>query len=337
LPKKLNMDKKYQVYGMGNALVDLELIVSDEFLNSHNIEKGIMTLVEEETQNKIMKAIEDSDTTMQCGGSAANSVIAVSQLGGRSFYSCKVANDELGKFYINDLVNNGVDTNLQYHPLKTGITGKCLVMITEDAERTMNTFLGITSNFSKEELDFTALADSQYLYIEGYLVTSPLAVEAMKIAKDFAVKNNIKVAMTFSDPSMVMYFKDQLVDIIDSGVDLLFCNEQEACLYTDSENLEEASSKLSKIAKNWVVTRGAKGALIFDGKNTISIKSHKVEAVDTNGAGDMFAGAFLYGITNGCSFKTAGDLASLASSRVVSQFGPRLNVLEVARLKQIIM
>eukprot|EP00043_Microstomoeca_roanoka_P026070 m.10622 g.10622 ORF g.10622 m.10622 type:complete len:334 (+) comp6152_c0_seq1:115-1116(+) len=318
------MSKKYNVFGIGNALVDIVTEVDDQFLNDHNIEKGFMTLVDEESQTRISNAINMNNSNMQCGGSAANSIIAIAQFGGSSYYSCKVANDELGRFYHKDLRSNGVDSNLDKQELEEGITGKCLVMTTQDASRTMNTFLGITSNYSTAEITEAALKDSQYLYIEGYLVTSENGQEAMKHAKKIAEENGVKTALTFSDPSMVKYFREPMESVIGASVDLLFCNEEEALLYTGKDNLNEAREALRKEANRFVITLGKNGAMIFDGDTFIDIEPYKVSAIDTNGAGDLYAGAFLYGITNGRSYADAGKLASLASSKVVTQFGPRL-------------
>lgn len=318
------MSKKYNVFGIGNALVDIVTEVDDNFLVEHNIEKGLMTLVDEESQTKISNAINMNNSNKQCGGSAANSIIAVSQFGGSSYYSCKVADDDLGHFYKKDLKANGVDSNLNNIELEEGITGKCLVMTTDDASRTMNSFLGITQSFSRVEITEAALKDAEYLYIEGYLVTSENGVDAMKYAKKLAEENGVKTALTFSDPSMVKYFKEPMESVVGASVDLLFCNEEEAMLYTGKETVNEAREELKKAAKRFVITQGANGALIFDGDTFIDIEPYKVQAIDTNGAGDLFAGAFLYGITNGHSFADSGKLASLASSKVVTQFGPRL-------------
>ena len=318
------MSKKYDVYGIGNALVDIVTEVKDEFFSQYNIEKGLMTLVDQDRQFQLMNAIHLPTSSMQCGGSAANTMIGVSQFGGKSFYSCKVARDEMGEFYLNDLKENGVDTNLKFEETAQGITGKCLVMTSPDAERTMNTFLGITANFSVNEIHEFALRDSAYLYIEGYLVTSENGREAMKVAKELAEKNGVKTALTFSDPSMVKYFKKEMEEIVGASVDLLFCNEEEAMLFTSTNNIMEARQELKKVAKKFAITQGANGAMIYDGDTFIDIEPYQVKAVDANGAGDMFAGAFLYGITHGHSYAEAGKIASLASSKVVSKFGPRL-------------
>jgi len=318
------MSKKYDVYGIGNALVDIVTEVEDSFLDKYDIEKGLMTLVEADRQFELVEAINLHQSDKACGGSAANSIIATSQFGGNCFYSCKVANDDMGHFYLDDLENNGVDTNLTKSTAPDGITGKCLVMTTPDANRTMNTYLGITATYSVDEIREDALRNSNYVYLEGYLVTSDNGVEAMKTAKKLAEDNGVKVALTFSDPSMVKYFKPQMGSVVGASVDLLFCNEEEAMLFTDKPTIEEAREELKKVAKKFAITQGANGAMIFDGDTFIDIEPYEVKAVDTNGAGDMFAGAFLYGITHGHSYAEAGKIASLASSKIVSKFGPRL-------------
>ena len=315
---------KNDVYGIGNALVDMEFEVEDSFFQSHDIEKGLMTLVDEDRQTRLMSSIDTAVAKKQCGGSAANTIIGLSQFGGKAYYSCKVASDELGDFYMQNLKDAGVDTNLTNGNRQDGLTGKCLVMITPDADRTMNTFLGITSSFSPSELDPEAIKNSKYIYLEGYLITSPTGKAAMIEAKKIAEENGVKVAITLSDPSIVNFFKADFEEVIGSGVDLLFCNEDEALTYTEADNLLAARELLKNIAKNFAITLGSNGATIFDGDTFIDIESYKVDAVDTNGAGDMFAGAFLYGITHGHSQAQAGKLASLASSKVVSKFGPRL-------------
>lgn len=318
------MKKKYDVVGIGNALVDIEFKVTDQFFETYNIEKGLMTLVDEDRQKHLMKVINTEEAKKQCGGSAANTVIAVSQFGGNSYYSCKVANDDMGQFFMNDMLESGVDNNLNPGNLEPGITGKCLVMVTEDAERTLNTFLGITQNFSVKEINEQAIKDAAYVYIEGYLVTSDNGREAMRHAKNIAEQNQTKVALTFSDPAMVKYFKEGFDEVIGASVDLLFANEEEAKIYTAKENLLEAREELKKVARHFVITMGKNGAMIYDGETFVDIEPYKTTSVDSNGAGDMFAGAFIYGITNGHSYASSGKLASMASSKIVSQFGPRL-------------
>jgi len=316
--------KKYDVYGIGNAIVDIVTEVEYDFFEKNNIEKGVMTLVDEKRQLELMRVIDMKKSKMSGGGSAGNTVVALNQFGGRSFYSCLVAKDELGKFFLDDIKRNGVETNLTYENCPEGHSGRCLVMTSPDAHRTMNTFLGVSSFLSPEQLDEEAIKNSAYVYLEGYLVASPKGLDALKAAKKIAEKNKIDVALTFSDPSMVKYFDSQMKEVVGASVDLLFCNEEEAMIFTGTNSVPEAREKLREVAKRFAITLGANGALIFDGDTYINIEPYTVKAIDTNGAGDMFSGAFMYGITHGHSFAEAGKLASLASSKVVSQFGPRL-------------
>lgn len=324
------MTKKYDLYAIGNALVDMEYEVHDEFFKKHKIDKGLMTLVDEERQNYLLDALGTAPKKQQCGGSAANTAIACSQFGAKSFYSCKVAKDPIGNFYFQDLLDNGVHSNLQLQDREDGITGKCLVLITPDAERTMNTFLGITSSISKTQVDPEAIRSSQFMYMEGYLVASPSGREAAVHARRIAEAAGVKTAITFSDVNMVKFFKEGLREMMGEGIDLLFCNESEACAYTGVEDIMVAREKLKDIAKTFVITLGENGAVIFDGTTFIDIEPYPVQAVDSNGAGDMYAGAFLYAITNNHDYASAGKLASMAASKVVSQFGPRLKT-EVAQ------
>lgn len=328
------MAKKFDVYGIGNALVDMEFEVSADFLKSASIEKGLMTLVDEPRQAEIINTLHGTQHKRSCGGSAANTMIAISQFGGRSFYSCKVASDETGDFYFKDLMDNGVETNLSTSSLEPGVTGKCIVLITPDADRTMNTFLGITQNFSGKELIEEHIKNSNYLYIEGYLVASPTGKEAAIKARKIAESHNVKTALTFSDVNMVTYFADGLGEMLGSGVDFLFCNEAEAFAYTKTTDLKEASHALRKIAKSYAITLGPKGALVFDGEEEIHVVTIPVEAVDTNGAGDLFAGAMLYGINHGLSYADSAKLGCMASSTLVTQFGARLKREQALKIKE---
>ena len=314
----------YHVYGIGNALVDMEFEVSPDVLRQLNIDKGVMTLVDETRQDELLHQLNQAGGKRSCGGSAANTMVAIAQLGGKGFYSCKVANDDTGSFYLEDLLGCGVNTNLQNGDREPGTTGKCLVMITPDADRTMNTFLGITANLSETELVPEALADSEYLYIEGYLVSSPSAKAAAIKAREMAQAAGVKTALSLSDPNMVEFFKSGLLEMIGSGLDFVFANEDEALKMTDTQTLSEAVEHLKTLAKGFAITRGDRGSIIFDGQEMMEIEPVPVKAIDTVGAGDMYAGAFLYGITQGMSFAKAGKLASLASSRIVTRFGPRL-------------
>jgi sugar/nucleoside kinase (ribokinase family) len=327
------MNRKYHVYGLGNALVDMEFEVSPELLKTLNIDKGVMTLMDEDRQHEIINHLSDFHSKKSCGGSAANTMVAISQFGGKSFYSCKVAHDEMGAFYLEDLMSYGVDTNLKNRDTQEGITGKCLVLVTPDADRTMNTFLGITANFSPNELVSEAIEDSQYLYIEGYLVSSPTGKEAAIKAREIAQAAGVKTTLSLSDYNMTKFFNDGLLEIIGSGLDFIFANESEALEMANTDQIDLAIDYLKGLSQGFAITRGAKGSVIFDGEKLIEIEANLVHAVDTVGAGDMYAGAFLYGITHGMSFAESGKLASMSASKIVTVFGPRLTTAEVEQIK----
>ena len=314
---------RYHVYGIGNALVDMEYEVDPKDLETLEIDKGVMTLVDEAKQLEIMLHLACHHHERASGGSAANTIIGLSQLGGRGYYSCKVADDELGHFYMRDLREGGVDTN--HHTEKEqGHTGRCVVLVTPDGDRTMCTFLGVSGNLSANELVEETLRDSDWFYTEGYLVTSPAARAASIAAHAIATSAGVRTALSLSDPNMVTYFKDGLLEMIGPGVDLIFANESEAMGMAGAADLGGAAAYLKTISRAFAITRGALGALVWDGQALIEIAGNKVEVVDTVGAGDMFAGAFLYGLTQGWDHRRAGDLASAASARLVTTLGPRI-------------
>lgn len=317
--------KTYDVYGIGNGLVDLEFDVTDDFLAHEKIQKGLMTLVDGEAQGVLLERLTQrfGFKKRSGGGSSGNTIYALSQFGGKAFFSCKVASDEFGDFYVKELGSLNISTNLSAER-EYGVTGKCLVMTSPDAERTMLTYLGISEKVGPADLNLEALIDSQYMYMEGYLVTSPSGREACIEARKVAEANGVKTALTLSDPAMVNFFRGGLEEMIGGGVDLLFANKIEAQAWSGKDDINEAIEELRKIAKVVVVTMSADGAIVFDGKNHIRIDPVKVKAVDANGAGDMFAGAFLYAITNGKDYATAGKLASHAAATTVSNYGPRL-------------
>jgi sugar/nucleoside kinase (ribokinase family) len=326
--------KKYDIYGIGAALVDTEVEVSDEFLSKAGIDKGVMTLVDEARQAVLLGSLSDESNTMlrKCGGSVCNSVVAASSLGAQTFFSGKVADDEDGHLYIDDLKGAGVE----FHSAgqEPGITGKCLVMVTDDAERTMNTFLGASEDLSAREIDQAALLDSEWFYVEGYLVTDEARTVATKAAVELAKAKGVKVAVSLSDPFVVSVFGDALRQVIGDGVDLIFCNKDEAAAFTGTETLAAASEALKQYTKTFAITDGAKGAITFDGSSLGQSEGVKAEAIDTNGAGDMFAGAFLYAITSGKSYGWAADLANDCAAKVVARFGPRLDSDDFTSIKQ---
>ncbi|CDZ78302.1 Ribokinase [Legionella massiliensis] len=326
--------RKYHVYGIGNALVDSDVQVDEAFLQAQQVEKSVMTLTDEETHQRLLNAISSYNCHSGCGGSAANTMIALSQFGGHGYYSCKVADDEAGRLFLRELRALKLDCNLSFETLSPGVTGQCLVLVTEDAQRSMNTHLGISETLGPDVLDLEAIADSEYVYLEGYLVTSPTARKALLAARRHAKESKTKVAMTLSDINMVRYFKVELLTIIDGKVDLLFCNEEEALLFTGAEYLEKAIALLQPFANHLVVTCGSQGAVLAIDGEVIAIPTKAIQAIDTVGAGDMFAGAYLYAITHGYAPQQAVELANKAAAEVVSQYGARLSEQKVVSVRE---
>lgn len=317
---------QYDVYGIGNALLDIQYDVSEEFLQQQNIAKGLMTYVDHHRQNEIMDLLgRDQIRQISSGGSVANSMIAMSQFGAKAFFSCRIGPDEAGDQYYHDMKAAGLHCNFDNSTRPEGYTGRCIVKVTPDADRTMCTNLGTSIELCEDQLDIEALKNSKYLYIEGYLTTSPSAMKAVKKAMAVAKENGVKIAITLSDPDIVTNFRSQFHELIDNGVDLIFCNEQEAKDFTETTSLSDAQEKLKQVTQTFAITIGPRGSIVFDGDELITVPATEEKPIDTLGAGDMYAGAFLYGITNGLSWEMSGLLANITSSKVVTIYGPRVS------------
>ncbi len=322
------------LFAIGNALIDQEFRVSDDCLVQENLQKGTMQLSDGETQSALYQHLKTTQLYkgQASGGSAANTTVAFSALGGTAFYGCRVGNDELGEIYLQGLKEAGIETTEK--SISEGVTGTCMVLISEDSERTMQTFLGTTAELSAKQIDFTSLKTAKWLYIEGYLSTSDTARQAVREARQIARAHGVKIALTLSDPAMVQYARAGLDELMDDGVDLLFCNEHEAMMYSQTETVEDALAKLQSLSHITVITRSEKGAVIATPEQHFTVNGRPVKAVDANGAGDAFAGALLYGLNSGLSIQAAAELAILISSEVVAHFGPRLALAEYAQLLQ---
>lgn len=313
--------KDVQLCGLGNALVDLQYRVDDLFLAKNGFKKSEMILVDSAKQGDVISQLSGLGN-MCSGGSAANSIIAFSQLGGKAAYMTLLGADPNGEFYAKEFREFNIELHDTIsHEEPTGIS---LVLITDDAERTMLTSLGASALFGISDINEELIARSEWLYIEGYKFSqesSTLAVNrAIKIAKQY----NTKVSVTFSDVFITDLFKDNLEFAV-KNADLVFCNENEAMSYTNTQEVESAIKELKNIVPNFVVTLGNSGSFIKWNDEEIKMPAYIVKAVDTTGAGDMFAGALFYGLLNGLTLEESGHLASKASSEIVSQLGARLN------------
>ena len=312
----------YDVFGVGNAIVDIQLKVDEAFLNHIDVAKGMMTLVDAERQVEVLGALAGRATHRCSGGSACNTVVGVADLGGTAAYACKTATDDLGRFYIDDLRKVGVDVPVG---ASAGATGTSVILITPDAQRTMLTHLGISSTLAPSDLPEDEIARATYLYVEGYLFpgdsTRAAALRAIEIAK----AHGVKVALTISDPFVVGLQRELFWQLIQGPVDLLFANLEEARALTGEHDPIEAARRIHRHATSVALTLGPNGSILMHGEQVFPIEGVPTTAVDTTGAGDMYAAGVLYGLTHGLSWKQAGHLGSHAAARIVAQMGARLD------------
>ncbi len=311
----------YDVYGVGNAIMDLQVQTNDAFLECADIDKGVMTLVDEARQQKVLAALADHSVHHCSGGSAANTIVGVADFGGKAAYACKVGDDDYGRLYVEQMRALGVTVEISP---TSGQTGTCVVLITEDAQRTMLTHLGVSGELNESDIDASEIARAKYVYIEGYLFagesTQAAAIKAIELAR----QQGVKVALTVSDPFLIDLYRGEFWRLIEGPVDLLFCNLEEARALTGETDAIECAHAIHRHADNVALTLGREGSIIMHEGEAIPIEGVTVEAVDTTGAGDMYAAGVLYGITNGLSWHQAGHLGSHAAARVVSQLGARL-------------
>lgn len=324
----------YDLYAIGNALVDSEYQVSDAQLQTLGVEKRHMTLIDADRRAHLLGGVQGQHSRRTGGGSAGNTAVALAQLGGRAFYSCRVADDELGAFYHQDLLDNGVATNLSHSPFPEGQTGICMVMVTPDAERSMSTFLGATADIDHTALHPKDIAKSKVYYMEGYLSASVTGLDAALKGRALAKEAGVALATTLSDMSMIHFCRPGLEAMVGNDLDYLFCNEEEAQVWCGSTDLSAVVATLSQRARVVCLTRGARGCLVIEGDLQTAVPATPVNAIDTNGAGDMFAGAFLFAVTHGHSHVQAAVLANQAAGQVVSQYGNRLTPEQLQAIRR---
>ena len=313
----------YDLVGIGNALVDIEVQVDDAFIEKTSVTKGGMTLSSIEDQNNILESLRSSPKKISSGGSAANTIHGASLLGAKSYYLGRVANDSHGKHYTEDMQNCGVGFSGPGSDEQG--TGTCVVLITPDTERTMLTHLGVSSSLHPENVDETIVKNSRGVYVEGYLWTGDGTREAGQHMAGIAKKEGIPVSFTLSDSFVVNSFKESLIEFIDSYVDILFCNEVEAQAMTGESDSLSAFKKLQATVDTVFLTLGSKGSLVGKGgQEPVEVKTFPVKAVDTTGAGDLFAAGALYGVLNNHSLEESAVIGSYCAAQVVSHMGGRL-------------
>jgi sugar/nucleoside kinase (ribokinase family) len=315
--------REFQVYGLGNALVDIFVDVSYEELAALGFERASMRLVELAEQKALLERFERREPRLVSGGSVANSVIAFSQLGGDAAFLCCVGDDRYGLFYQSEFEELGVDIG---NPVVVGqTTGTCLCLITPDAERTMRTCLAVSSHLSAKHVDEARLKNADWLFIEGYVfANSETGQGAIREALRVARRHDVRVAITCSEAFIVSQFGDAFSEALDQA-DLLFCNASEARAVTGASSAAEAFARLAQRVPSALVTDGANGAYVRHASVEAHVPAYPCRPVDLTGAGDMLAGAFLYGITHGVAAARAARAACYLAMKVITQVGARLH------------
>jgi len=312
---------RFDVTAIGNAIVDVLARADDALLAKHNLAKGAMSLIDTETAERLYGIMGPG--TERSGGSAGNTAAVIAGLGGRVAYIGKVANDQLGEVFTHDIRAIGVTYDTT--PLAGGLpTARCLIFVTPDAQRTMQTYLGATTQLGPEDVNMDYITSSKVVYLEGYLWDQPRAKKAMRDAAIKAKEAGAKVSLTLSDAFCVARFRDEFLELAEKHVDILFANESEILSLYQVERFDDALQRVRKHCEIAALTRSEKGSVVVNGDEVHVIDAEKgVKVVDTTGAGDAYAGGFLYGYTQGYDLATCGRVGGLMAAEVISHMGPR--------------
>ena len=313
---------KFKLYGVGNALLDYEYLVDDQTLIDLEIEKGTMLLNEHEKHlqiHNLLKEKYDSQKIMP-GGSVANSVYAMAKFGDKVCFAGKVSKDETGNKFTS-IKQSGIHSDVC--KIESDISGECLVLITSDNERTMNTYLGSSAKLDVNDISLDLIKISDYLLIEGYLVSSDQTLKVCRKAIEFSRDNQTKIVLTLSDPNIVKFFRDNILSLLKKKIDFIFCNELEAKYFSQTNTTSEALTFLKKFADRVVVTKGKKGAVYTDSSNDHIVDGIDVKSKDFTGAGDMFLGAFMHKFKSPENAHESLIFANTCASKIIQTFGAK--------------
>jgi sugar/nucleoside kinase (ribokinase family) len=321
---------RFDVVTLGNALVDVLVHADDDFVARTGVERGAMTMVDAARSDEIYR--EMGPAVEASGGSAANTAAGVASFGGNAAYIGRVADDTFGKVFAHDLRSVGVHFDSPF-AVDGSPTGRCLVIVTPDAQRTMCTYLGAGAELDESLVDEALIASSAVTYLEGYIWDPPAAKEAVRLAAAIAHRADQRVALTLSDPFCVERHRDEFRELIEHDVDILFANEHEITMLYEVETFDDALQHVRGHCELAALTRGPHGSVIVAGDALHVIDAHPVNVVDTTGAGDAYAAGFLYGLTHGLPLQVCGQLGSLGASEAISQLGarPSSDLAELAR------
>jgi sugar/nucleoside kinase (ribokinase family) len=327
LTNKKFANEKFDVTGVGNAIVDVLAQADDALLAKHQLPKGAMNLIDAPTAERLYAVMGAGKEAS--GGSAANTIAGIAALGGRTAYIGKVAKDQLGDVFTHDLRAVGVAYDTPQ--LVGGLpTARCLVFVTPDAQRTMQTFLGATSQLGPEDVNMEYIVNSKVLYLEGYLWDQPRAKEAMRNAAIAAKKAGVKVSFTLSDAFCVGRYRAEFLELVDKHVDILFANEHEILSLYEADSFDDALQQVRGHCEIAALTRSEKGSVVVrDDEVHVIDAVPGVKVIDTTGAGDAYAAGFLYAYTRGRDLATCGRLGGAMAAQVISQYGPRADEKDV--------
>ncbi len=317
-------NKKIDLIGIGNAIVDIIVNIEDEFLEINNLDKGSMNLINSDESQRLL---ENCKVIKQIsGGSSANTVVCLAELSNSVQFIGRVKKDQFGDFFSSDIKKSKTIFNTP--PTNEGAsTAHSIILITPDAQRTMCTYLGASIEFEPRDIDFSVLKESKYLYLEGYLWDSELAKNAFLKAAQIAKQFNTKIILSLSDSFCVDRHRESFLELIDEYVDIVFCNESEVLSLFKKDKLTNCQADLSSLCELVVVTLGSNGSLIINKNDITEIKSmNKGKVIDTTGAGDIYAGGFIHGLINNYSLKKCGEIGSICAGHIITQLGSRSDI-----------
>ena len=317
-------NKTIDLVGIGNAIVDIVANVDDEFLNKNLLQKGSMNLVNLEDSSKILKGCKIIKQIS--GGSAANTVVSLANLGNNVEFIGRIKDDNFGNFFSKDIKESGAEFNSKY--VKTSASSAhSIILITPDAQRTMCTYLGASTEFEPNNINYESIKRSKYLYLEGYLWDSDLAKKAFIQAAKIAQESNTKIILSLSDSFCVDRHRESFLNLINNFVDILFCNEEELKSLFKLIDIEQCELEIQSLCELTAITLGEKGSVIVNKSKKEIIKPFILgKAIDTTGAGDIFAGGFIHGLINNLSLDSCGQLGSICAGHIVTQIGSRSTI-----------
>ena len=319
-----NQKKNIDLIGLGNAIVDIIVNVDDQFLEVNNLKKGSMNLI---NSNESEVLLENCKVIKKVsGGSSANTVVCLAELGDNVQFIGRVKNDNLGNFFSSDIKKSNTIFNTP--PTDKGpSSGHSIIFITPDAQRTMCTYLGASVEFDPKDVNYNSIKNSKYLYLEGYLWDSSLAKDAFLKASKIAKESNTKIILSLSDSFCVDRHRESFLELINKYIDVVFCNESEMLSLFKKNDLQSCRESISSICELVIITLGSKGSLIINKEESKEIKPLLLgKIIDTTGAGDLYAGGFIHGLLNNYSLQKCGEIGSICSGHIITQLGSRSNV-----------